>query len=124
MGQKNRTFDRFVAEQLRSPSFAAEYERAGIEIRAVDDLIRGIEMARNDLDMTKADLARRVSTTPEAMRRLLTSHDANPTLRTVLHVLDALGLRLTVVPQLKLSGLSKRASEPRATPKRQQRRTA
>ena len=32
MGQKNRTFDRFVAEQLRSPGFAAEYERAGIEI--------------------------------------------------------------------------------------------
>jgi hypothetical protein len=47
--------------------------------------------------MTKAALARKISTTPEAMRRLLTSGEANPTLTTILSVLEALDLRLAVL---------------------------
>jgi DNA-binding phage protein len=101
MSRKDKTFDRFVAEQLKSPSFAREFERAGVEVRAIDELIRGIDAARIELGMTKADLARRVSTTPEAMRRLLTSPDANPTFTTILHVLEAveIGLSLHRLPK-------------------------
>jgi DNA-binding phage protein len=98
MATKKSAFDRFVSEEMQSPSFAAAYGRAGAEIAAIDDLIRGVEVARLELGMTKADLARKISTTPEAMRRLLTSGDANPTLRTVLDVLAAVGLRLSLTP--------------------------
>jgi DNA-binding phage protein len=91
-------FDRYVAEQLKSPTFAAEFERVGIEIRAVDDLIKAVDAARLDLGMSKAELARKVSTTPEAMRRLLTADDVNPTFNTILSVLEAVGLRFGIVP--------------------------
>lgn len=96
MPRKKSMFDRFLDEEMQSPSFAAEYERVGTEIDAVDSLIRAVDAARLDLGMTKADLARKVSSSPEAIRRLLTSGDANPTFRTVLEVLGAVGLRLSV----------------------------
>jgi len=95
---RKTAFDRYVDEQKKSPTFAAEYERVGAEILAVDDLIRLIDTERVDLGMSKADLARKVSTTPAAMRRLLTSGEANPTITTVLDVLAAVGMRLTLLP--------------------------
>jgi len=95
---RKTAFDRYVDEQKKSPTFAAEYERVGAEIVAVDDLIRLIDAERVDLGMSKADLARKVSTTPAAMRRLLTSGEANPTITTVLDVLAAVGMRLTLMP--------------------------
>ena len=97
--RKKTAFDRYVDEKKKSPTFAAEYERVGAEIRAVDDLIRLVDAERVDLGMSKADLARKVSTTPAAMRRLLTSGEANPTITTVLDVLEAVGLRFTVLPR-------------------------
>jgi DNA-binding phage protein len=96
--RKNSAFDRYVDEQKKSPTFAAEFARVGAEIRAVDDLIRAVDAARLGVGMSKADLARKVSTTPAAMRRLLTSGDANPTFTTVLAVLEAVGLRFTILP--------------------------
>lgn len=98
MPTRKTAFDRYVDEQKKSPTFAAEYERVGAEILAVDDLIRLIDAERVDLGMSKADLARKVSTTPAAMRRLLTSGEANPTITTVLDVLAAVGMRLTLMP--------------------------
>lgn len=98
MPTRKTAFDRYVDEQKKSPTFAAEYERVGAEILAVDDLIRLIDAERVDLGMSKADLARKVSTTPAAMRRLLTSGEANPTITTVLDVLAAVGMRLTLLP--------------------------
>ena len=98
MPTRKAAFDRYVDEQKKSPTFAAEYERVGAEILAVDDLIRLIDAERVDLGMSKADLARKVSTTPAAMRRLLTSGEANPTITTVLDVLAAVGMRLTLLP--------------------------
>jgi len=79
-------FDRYVAGRMQSPAFAGEYERAGIEIRAIDE-------ACLDLGMSKTDLARSVAATPEAMRQLLTADGANLTLHTVREVLAAVGLR-------------------------------
>lgn len=106
MPTRKTAFDRYVDKQKKSPTFAAEYERVGAEILAVDDLIRLIDAERVDLGMSKADLARKVSTTPAAMRRLLTSGEANPTITTVLDVLAAVGMRLTLLP----SSTSKPAS--------------
>ena len=98
MARKKPAFGRFVDEQMQSPTFATEYARVGAEIQAIDELIRAVDVARLELGMTKADLARKISTTPEAMRRLLTSGEANPTFRTVLQVLAAVGLRLSLAP--------------------------
>jgi DNA-binding phage protein len=117
---RKTAFDRYVDEQKKSPTFAAEYERVGAEVRAVDDLIRLIDAERVDLGMSKADLARKVSTTPAAMRRLLTSGEANPTITTVLDVLAAVGMRLTLLP----SSTSKPVRKREGDAKPQHRKTA
>jgi DNA-binding phage protein len=91
-------FDKFVTKQMKRPRFAAEYARARAEIGAIDDLIRALDEQRVAIGMTKAELARRVSTSPEIVRRLLTADDANPTMETVLRIAEAVGLRLTLEP--------------------------
>jgi DNA-binding phage protein len=98
MAARKTGFDKFVAEQMKRPPFAAEYVRARAEIRAIDDLIRTLDERRVAVGMTKAELARRVSASPEVVRRLLTAEDANPTIETVLRVAEAVGLRLTLEP--------------------------
>ncbi|HEX3346076.1 MAG TPA: hypothetical protein VHS09_15945 [Polyangiaceae bacterium] len=110
---KKSAFDRYVDEQKKNPVFAAEYERAGVEIRAIDDFIRRVDAARVKLGMSKADLARKVSTTPEAMRRLLTSPDANPTFQTIISVLEAVGLRLSATDASPASPSSLKRSGPK-----------
>jgi DNA-binding phage protein len=126
---RKTAFDRYVDEQKKSPTFAAEYERVGAEILAVDDLIRLIDAERVDLGMSKADLARKVSTTPAAMRRLLTSGEANPTITTVLDVLAAVGMRLTLLPssasaRKPIRSTSKPARKRAGEAKPQRRKTA
>ncbi len=114
MPRKKSAFDRFVDEQMESPTFAAERERARAEITAVDDLIRSIDSARLELGLSKADLARQITSSPEAIRRLLTSRSANPTLRTVLEVLGAVGLRLTVTKAPAHRAPARKAAKPAA----------
>ncbi len=46
--------------------------------------------------MSKTELARRVGVNPSAMRRLLTAETANPTLKTMLGLFDALGLEVSL----------------------------
>lgn len=65
----------------------------------MDAFIRALDDARVDAEVSKAELARRVSSKPEAVRRLLTASSANPTLRTVVSLAAALGLRLELVPE-------------------------
>lgn len=58
-----------------------------------------IEAARDAKDLSKADLARLIEKNPAAIRRLLTSEDFNPELRTLIQVAGAVGLKLELVRQ-------------------------
>ncbi len=98
MGRRKTGFDKFVAEQMKRPRFAAAYQRARAEIGAVDDLIRVLDEKRVAVGMTKAELARRIAASPEVVRRLLTADHANPTVETVLRIAEAVGLRLSLEP--------------------------
>src|ERR1019366_3285052 len=98
MAARKTGFDKFVAEQMTRPRFSAEYARARAEIRVVDDLIRSLDERRVVIGMTKAELARRISASPEVVRRLLTAEDTNPTMETVLRMAEAVGLRLALEP--------------------------
>jgi ribosome-binding protein aMBF1 (putative translation factor) len=98
MRARHRTgFDKFFAEQMKSPRLAAEYRRARAEIDAVDQLVRALDEARLYAGITKAELARRISAKPEIVRRLFTTVDPNPTLETVIKLAAALGYRLQLV---------------------------
>ncbi len=98
MASRKSGFDKFVAERMKRPRFASAYVRARAEIDAVDDLIRALDEKRVEIGMTKAELARRISASPEVVRRLLTADHANPTMETVLRVAHAVGLRVALEP--------------------------
>ena len=58
-----------------------------------------VDDERAQAGLTKAELARRVGANPATMRRLLSSGQHNPTLRTVLEICDALDLEVTIAPK-------------------------
>lgn len=63
-----------------------------------DALIRTLDKARFLVGVSKAELARQIEARPEIVRRLFTATDSNPTLATVLKLVDALGFHLELVP--------------------------
>lgn len=91
-------FDQFVEAQMKNERFAAEHAKAKQEILAVDEIVRALDAARVDLGMSKAELARQISTRPEVVRRLFTDEAANPTMATVVKLAEALNLRIELVP--------------------------
>lgn len=99
MAKKRKTaFDRYVAKRRKDAEFESAYQDARDEIEAIDQFIRALDEARVDAGVSKAELARRIGAKPEAVRRLLTAERANPTLRTVVGLAKALGLRVELLP--------------------------
>ncbi|HEX7672431.1 MAG TPA: helix-turn-helix domain-containing protein [Polyangiaceae bacterium] len=98
MASRRRTaFERYAAKRRAEPAFERAYLEARDEITIVDEFVRALDRARIDLGMSKAELARRIGSKPEIVRRLLTSERANPTLKTVVMLAGALGLRLELL---------------------------
>ena len=91
---KRTAFDRFLDEQMRSPSFAQSYRDARAEIDAIDHVVRALDRARAESGLTKAELAAAIDARPEVIRRLFTSSRPNPTLATLVRLAAALGYRL------------------------------
>lgn len=91
--KKQTARQRWLAKRVKSPTFAAEFQKAREEIDVVDGFIRTLDERRAELGMSKEELARRVSQNPSALRRLLTS-GGNPSLKTVVELADAVGLVL------------------------------
>jgi DNA-binding phage protein len=89
---------------MKDPTFAAEYRAARAEIDAVDKLVRALDAARALDGLSKADLARKIGSQPEMVRRLLTARKANPTMDTVLKVTKALGYHLELVRDRAVGG--------------------
>ncbi|MFI5296746.1 MAG: helix-turn-helix domain-containing protein [Polyangiales bacterium] len=90
-------FDKFFDEQMAAPGFAKAYTEARAEVDAIDRIVRAIDEARVQRDMTKADLARVSGIRPELVRRLFTADSPNPTLDTVVRLMAAVGCTLDVV---------------------------
>lgn len=99
MARRTRTaFDKYVNERMKDRAFAADYDAARTEIDQIDKLVRFLDDARVAADLNKAELARRIGSKPEIVRRLFTAQSPNPTMRTMLKVAAALGFRLQLVP--------------------------
>jgi DNA-binding phage protein len=90
--------DRRLAERLEDPDFRRQFDRASREIRTIDSIVNALDSLRAEAGITKAELARRIEKNPASVRRLLTA-PANPELRTVIAMADALGAELQVVPR-------------------------
>ena len=107
-GKRKTAFDRYLDEKLKDEEFAREYAEARAEITTIDQIIRLLDTARKELNLSKAELARRIGAKPEIVRRLLTAEDPNPTIATVVKIAAALNLRLDLVPKKEAQGATQR----------------
>ena len=86
-------------QKLADPATRDRYERTRRSVAAIRHLLRLVEAERERAGLTKAELAQRMGTSPAVVRRLLTSDSANPTLRTILDLFDALDLEFALQPR-------------------------
>src|SRR5258706_1539476 len=73
---------------LQNEEVAAVYREMAAEL----ELMRAIDEVRKQLDMSQEQLARRMGKKREAVTRLLSSDDVNPTLDTIVELLSSLQL--------------------------------
>lgn len=110
--KKQTAGQRWLAKRMKSPTFAAEFNKAREEVDVVDGFIRTLDERRTELGMSKEELARRVSQNPSALRRLLTS-GGNPSLKTVMELADAVGMVLKLeLPKKPASTSTTRRTKP------------
>ena len=83
---------------LETPERRARYERTKRQVLVTRQILQQIDAERERRGMTKADLAHKVGMTPSVVRRLFASESSNPGLGTVVAMLDALELGVSVGP--------------------------
>lgn len=91
--------ERYLARRLQDPEYRQGYEEARERIDQIDSMIRALDARREELRLTKAELARRAGVRPEAIRRLLSSEKPNPTLTTLVALAGALDLEIRPIPR-------------------------
>jgi hypothetical protein len=96
--QPTGTFWADLNRDLEDEEFRHHYVLTSLRIAAIDALVNEIDARREACGMSKADLARAVDKSPEAIRRLLTVDSPNPTLGTFVELAAVLGLKITVQP--------------------------
>ncbi len=73
---------------LQNPEVAAGYREMAAEL----ELMQAIDAVRKQLHMSQEQLAKRMGKKREAVSRLLSDEDINPTLNTLIELLSALDL--------------------------------
>ena len=90
--------ERYLLDRRGDPDYDRAYTAARRRIDQIDAIIRALDERRCDLDLSKAELARRADLRPEVIRRLFSAESPNPTLSTVVALAGALELELTAEP--------------------------
>jgi DNA-binding phage protein len=91
--------ERYFAHRLEDAEYRQAYEEACERIEQIDSVIRVFDARREELQLTKAELARRAGVKPEAIRRLFSAERPNPTLATLVALAGALGLEILPTPR-------------------------
>jgi predicted transcriptional regulator len=84
-------FNDFLEEQLKDPDFKKEYDRLEPEYEIIKQLID----ARNELDLTQAELAKRAGTDQGHISRLERGN-YNPSLKFLKKIAEGLGKELHI----------------------------
>jgi transcriptional regulator with XRE-family HTH domain len=87
-----------LANDLQDPGFLREYVAESVRIATIDRIVNELDAAREAAGLTKAGLARAISSEPATIRRLFSSGHVNPTLGTLAEVAAALGMRVVLEP--------------------------
>lgn len=86
--------EKYLAGRMKDPAYRAAYDAAKRRIAQVDALVQALDDRREQLGITKAELARRADLAPEAVRRLFSVDAPNPTATTLIALADALDMEL------------------------------
>ena len=92
-------WSRIRERKLVDPQVREQYQRTRRSVSSIRQVLQVVDAERQRAGLTKAELAQRIGTSPAAIRRLFTSESANPTLRTVVDLLDALDLEVALRPK-------------------------
>ena len=93
--------ERYFEKQRENPEYERAYREAAANVRAIDELVRSIDVRREERGLSKAELARQAGLPPEAVRRLFTMRSPNPTATTLVALARALELDLVAEPRVK-----------------------
>ena len=107
MAQPRTGAERYLARRLEVPEYRTAHEKAKERIDQIDGVIRALDERRAELNLTKADLARRAGVKPEAIRRLFSAEKPNPTLSTLVALAGALDLELRPAPRRPRTGATR-----------------
>jgi DNA-binding phage protein len=118
MAEARTGAERYLASRLKDAEYRAAYEQAKERIDQIDGLIRALDDRRTELNLTKADLARRAGVKPEAIRRLFSAEKPNPTLATLVALAGALDLELRPQPRRPRAGTTRAPSAASGTRRR------
>lgn len=83
---------------LNTPEKRERYERSKRALILARKILMQIDAERERAGLSKAELARRIGSTPSVVRRLFSAEASNPTLRTVLDLLSALDMAVELRP--------------------------
>jgi ribosome-binding protein aMBF1 (putative translation factor) len=105
--------------RLNSPALREQYENTKQELILTRQMLMQIDEHRVEAGLSKADLARAIEANPATIRRIFTTATANPSMRTVFRMLDALGMDIEIKQaRPPKAGLFSRSTEAKTTPKR------
>jgi DNA-binding phage protein len=90
--------DRRLARRLEDPEFRVGFENATRQTRVIDAVVNDLDSLRTTHGISKAELARKIGKNPASVRRLFTA-PANPELRTLVAIADALGADVVIEPR-------------------------
>lgn len=89
---------------MQNPEFRESYERTRRTIEKIQEILKTIDAERLAAGISKAVLADRSGTNAASLRRLLTSGTGNPTLKTVIELLDTLDIEVQLKPRFRRKG--------------------
>jgi transcriptional regulator with XRE-family HTH domain len=96
-GARGAFWDDLVRD-LEDPDFLRAYVVESVRIATVDRIMNQLDDARVAAGLSKAALARAIGSNPDAIRRLLTARQVNPTLGTLAEIAAVFGLRIALEP--------------------------
>jgi transcriptional regulator with XRE-family HTH domain len=108
---KRTNFDRYLAQQMRDPAFAARFKQAG----EAWDVALQIAALREKAGLSQKELAQCLKTSQQQISRLESPGYEGHSLATLRRVAEALHVRLRVVFEADDETAGKRAAQPRAT---------
>ena len=104
---KKTNFDRYLAEQMEDPSFAARFKQAG----EAWDVALQLAALREQAGLSQAELARKLKTTQQQISRLESPGYEGHSLRMLRRVAKALRARVRVVLEPEPAGVAAALSE-------------